>query len=89
MTRLHIQRVDFLDWYLDTGYGEDFKKNLYETVTQDLYYSGTCTITVENLLKEVAEAHRYIPLKLVQGFSEEKPSLIIGDLFSNFEIFLI
>ncbi len=89
MTRLYIQRVDFLNWYLDTGYGEDFKKDLYELVIQDLHNNGTCTITVDNLLKEVTEAHRYIPLKLVQGFSEEKPSLIIGDLFNNFEIHLI
>jgi hypothetical protein len=89
MTRLHIQRVDFLDWYLDTSFGEEFKKDLYETVTQDLYYSGTSTISVNNLFKEVAEHHKLIPLNLVQGFSEEKPSLMIGDLFSNFEIFLI
>ena len=89
MTKLFIQRVDFLDWYLDTGYGKDFKKDLYETVTQDLYSGGTCTITVDSLLKQVTEAHKYIPLKLVQGFSDEKPSLIIKDLFTNFEIHLI
>lgn len=89
MTKLYIQRRDFLDWYLDTGYGKDFKEDLYEIVTQDLYSGGTCTITVDNLLKQVADAHRFIPLNLVQGFSDEKPSLTVGELFNNFEIHLI
>ena len=89
MTKLYIQRRDFFNWYLDTGYGKDFKKDLYELAIHDLYNNGTCTITVDSLLKQVSEAHRFIPLNLVQGFSDEKPSLIIGDLFTNFEIHLI
>lgn len=86
---LYVLKNDFLDWYLTTGYGEDFKKDVYEIVIKDLHSNGVYTISVNDLLKQVTPAHKYIPLRLVQGFSAEKPSLIVGDLFSNFEIQLI
>ena len=89
MNKLYILRKDFLDWYFKNTDFEAFIFNISNDLKNSLITKGSYTITVNELVKNTKAFHKNMPLKLIQGFSDEKPELKIQDLFNNFELFII
>jgi len=87
--KLYVLKNDFLDWYLKDGFEKVFDNAVIDIIKYSLRKNGSYRITISDLLKSSESFHNTIPLRLVQGFSDEKPELKIEDLFSNFEIHLI
>lgn len=86
---LYVLKDDFLDWYLKDGFEKVFDTVLIDNIKYSLRKNGSYQITISDLLKSTESLHNTMPLRLVQGFSAEKPELKIEDLFNNFEIHLI